>query len=83
MKKESKLIDTKEELLKNFSEEQMEIYNYYKNQFSYANEELYPVTKEDKKMILLEKTYKVMAGILKAEVAVSLLVVTFVFMFKR
>ena len=81
MKNKSNLIDTKEELIKNFSKEQMEIYNYYKSKFSYANEELYPVVKEDKELVFLENTYSVLKTIFKAEIVISLLVVTFVFIF--
>ncbi len=81
MKKESNIISTKDELVKNFSKEQMDIYNYYKSKFSYANEELYPVVKEDKEMLVLENTYKVLKKIFKAEVIASLIIVTFVFIF--
>lgn len=82
MKNESNLIDTKEELLKNFNEEQMKIYNYYKSKFSYANEELYPITREDKEMILLEKTCKILKSVLKYEAILSFFVITFMVMFK-
>ena len=81
MKKESNLISTKDELIKNFSEEQMELYNYYKSKFSYANEELYPTVREDKEMIFLEKTYKVLSVVFKTELVISLILATCVFVF--
>jgi len=81
MKENSNLISTKDELIKNFSEEQMKIYNYYKSKFSYANEELYPVVKEDKEMVVLEKVYNTLSVIFKAEIVVALAISTFVFVF--
>lgn len=83
MKKESNIISTKDELIKNFSKEQMEIYNYYKSKFSYANEELYPVVKEDKEMVTLENTYKLLKTIFKYEVIITLAIVSFVFIFNK
>ena len=81
MNKESNLISTKDELIKNFNEEQMQIYEYYKNKFSYANEELYPTVKEDKEMIILEKTYKLLSVVFKTELVISLILATCVFVF--
>ena len=82
MKKESNLIDTKEELIKNFTEEQMEIYEYYKSKFSYTDEQLYPTVKEDKEMMRLEKTYQVLQVIFKVEVFASIFVLAFVSLFQ-
>lgn len=81
MKKESNIIDTKENLIKNFSKEQMEIYNYYKSQFSYVDKELYPTIKEDKELIFLEKGCNILSSILKVELVLTLIIVTFVVMF--
>jgi hypothetical protein len=81
MKKESNMIDTKDELIKNFSKEQMEIYNYYKSQFSYSDTELYPVVKKDKEMMFLENGCNILSSILKVEVVLALIVVTFVVIF--
>lgn len=81
MKKESNMISTKDELIKNFSKEQMEIYNYYKSKFSYSDQALVPAQKEDKELIFLEKGCNVLSVIFKAELVLTLLVVTFVVMF--
>ena len=81
MKNKSNLINTKDELIKNFSKEQLEIYNYYKSKFSYADKELYPVVKEDRELLFLENSYKVLTNILKAEVVIALIIITVMFMF--
>lgn len=81
MKEKSNLISTKDELIRNFNKEQMEIYEYYKSKFSYANEELYPTVKEDKEMIFLENTYKVLSIVFKTEIVISLVLATCVFIF--
>ena len=47
MKKESNLIDTKDNMIKNFTKEQMEIYEYYKKQFVCADNESYPVVQNE------------------------------------
>ena len=80
MKKENN-ISTKDKLIKNFSKEQMEIYNYYKNKFENNDEELYPIVSEDKELTFLENSCKIFTKILKVEIVMGLLIATFVFMF--
>ena len=82
MKKESNLIDTKDELIKNFSKEQLEIYEFYKSKFSYADKDLYPVVKKDKELAFLENGCKLLTKVLKAEIVIALVVFTVMFMFK-
>ena len=48
MKEESNLIDTKENIVKKFTKEQMDIYNYYKKQFENSDNAIYPIAQEDK-----------------------------------
>lgn len=82
MKKEkSSIIDTKEELIKNFSKEQMEIYNYYKSQFSYNDNALIPVQKEDKELMMLEKSCDILSTIFKVQLVITLIIVTCIVMF--
>lgn len=75
MKENSNLIDTKDEIINNFTEEQKRIYEYYKNQFSYPNNELYPIEK-DKEILVLEKSYKVLKTVLKFETVLVLIIIT-------
>lgn len=73
MKKESNIIDTKENSVKNF------------------RRELYPAKRNDKEMLLaekeeraikrLEKTCDILSVLLKVEIAITLVVVTFAFIF--
>ena len=81
MKKKSNLIDTKDELIKNFSKEQLDIYNYYKSKFSYTDKELYPVVKKDRELAFLENSYKILTNILKAEIVIALIIFTAIFIF--
>lgn len=81
MKEKSNLINTKEKLLKNFSKEQMEIYNYYINKYSKSDEEFYPAVIEDKELKLLENGCSFLTKILKVEVVLGLIVATCIFMF--
>lgn len=76
----SSIIDTKEELIKNFSKEQMEIYNYYLNKFSKDDAKKYPAVIEDREIRFLENGCKILEKVLKVEVVVALLVGTFIFM---
>ena len=79
-KKRSSIIDTKEELIKNFSREQMEIYNYHKSKFSYVDPTLYPVVSEDRELRFLENGCNLLEKILKFEVVVALVVGTVIVM---
>lgn len=80
MKKENNLISTKDKLIENFTAEQLEIFEFYKSQFSY-NDKLLPVEKEDKELVFMEKTYNILQNIFKVEVILTLLVVTFAVIF--
>lgn len=73
-------ISTKDELIKNFTPEQMEIYNYYINKFN-NKDQTSLILAEDKEMLSYEKGCKILEKVLKAEVVVGLIVVTLVFMF--
>ena len=79
-KKRSSIIDTKEELIKNFSREQMEIYNYHKSKVSYINPTLYPVISEDKEIRFLENGCNILEKIFKFEVVVALIIGTVIVM---
>ena len=79
-KNRSSIIDTKEELIKNFSREQMEIYNYHKSKFSYINPTLYPVISEDKELRFLENGCNILEKIFKFEVVVALIIGTVIVM---
>lgn len=81
MKKESNLIDTKEKIIDSFSKEQMETYEYYKNSFSYSNEELYPVIEKDKELVLLEKWYDFLKKVFKIEAVLTLIILTIMIVF--
>lgn len=75
MKKEKNLISTKDELVKNFTPEQLEIFEYYKSKLSYND--LVPV-KEDNELIFMEKTYGVLQKVFKIEMVFALIVATIV-----
>ncbi len=45
------------------------------------HKELYPIEKEDKEIMRLEKTCDIMSILLKVEMVITLVVVTFAFMF--
>ena len=81
MKKESNIIDTKDNMIKNFTKEQMEIYEYYKKQFVCADNESYPVVQNDKEMVLLEKSYNILKTIFKVETVLALIIVTSMIIF--
>lgn len=79
--KKSNMISTKDELIRSFSKEQMEIYNYYKSKFCYSDQALVPMEKEDRELAILEKGCKILKIILKAEIVLGLAIATFVIMF--
>lgn len=79
-KKRSSIIDTKDELIKNFSREQMEIYNRYKSKFTYVDPNLYPTVSNDREIRFLENGCNLLEKVLKVEIVVALIVGTFVLM---
>ena len=79
-KNRSSIIDTKEELIKNFSREQMDIYNRYKSKFTYVDPNLYPIVNGDKEIRFLENGCKLLEKVLKVEIVVALVVGTFILM---
>lgn len=81
MNKKSNLNSTKDELIKNFSKEQLEVYNYYKSKFSYSGTELITVNKEDKEIAFLENSCSVLKTIFKVELVFALIILTFAIIF--
>ena len=75
---ENNKISTKDELIKNFSKEQLEIYNYYINYFN-ERDKLYPTVKENTEIEVYEKSYKILKNVLKAEVVLGLVIASIVF----
>ncbi len=81
MKEESNLIDTKENIVKKFTKEQMDIYNYYKKQFENSDNAIYPIAQEDKEILALEKSYNILKAIFKVETVLVLIIVTSMILF--
>lgn len=79
-KNRSSIIDTKEELIKNFSREQMEIYNRYKSKFTYVDPNLYPTVSNDREIRFLENGCKLLEKVLKVEIVAALIVGTIILM---
>jgi hypothetical protein len=75
---EDNKISTKDELIKNFSKEQLEIYNYYINYFN-ERDKLYPTVQENKEIEVYEKSYKILKTVLKAELVLGLVIASIVF----
>lgn len=76
MKKEKNLISTKDKLIENFTQEQLEIFEFYNSKFSH-NDELLPVEENDKELMFMEKTYGILKGLFKFELIFALIIVTF------
>lgn len=78
-------ISTKDELIKNFTDEQLAIYNYYLSKYNAGSNTSSSSTSlivaDDKQVQMLEKGCKILEKVLKAEVVVGLIVVTLVFVF--
>lgn len=81
MKKEKYEITTKDDIVKNFNQKELEVYNYYKSKLSYQGKELVPVYKEDKEIAFLENGYSFLKVAFKVEAVVALMIVTFAFVF--
>ena len=81
MKRKSNLNSTKDDLIKNFNQQQLEIYNYYKSKFSYSGTELITTDKQDREIGLLENSYNVLKAIFKAEIVMALIIFTFAIIF--
>ena len=78
MKKESNLIDTKENIMNNKEES----YNYYKSNLpACTDKEIYSLIKDDKEIALLEKGCNILGKILKVEAVITLIVITFAIIF--
>lgn len=75
---ENNKISTKDELIKNFSKEQLDIYNYYINYFN-ERDKLYPTVQDNKEIEVYEKSYKILKNVLKAEIVLGLIVASIVF----
>lgn len=78
MKKESNLNSTKDDLIKSFNQQQLEVYNYYKSKFSYSGTELITT---DKELTFLENGYSVLKTIFRVELIFALIILTFAIMF--
>ena len=81
MKKEKVEITTKDDIVKNFNQKELEVYNYYKSKFSYQGTELVPVYKEDKEITFLENGCNFLQVAFKVEAVVALVIFTFAFVF--
>mgnify|MGYP006864513949 CR=1 FL=1 len=81
MKKKSNLNSTKDDLIKNFNQQQLEIYNYYKSKFSYTGTELITIDKDDKEITFLENGYSALKSIFKVELVFALIIFTFAIIF--
>ena len=75
---ENNKISTKDELIKNFSKEQLDIYNYYINYFN-ERDKLYPTVQNNKDIEVYEKSYKILKTVLKAELVLGLVIASIVF----
>ena len=71
----------KENIIKDFTKEQMDIYNYYRKQFEKNDSTNYPIAQEDKEIMALEKSYKMLKSIFKIETVLALIIFTVMFLF--
>ena len=81
MKRKSNLNNTKDDLIKNFNQQQLELYNYYKSKFSYTGTELITTNKADKEITFLENGYSALKAIFKVELIFALIIFTFAILF--
>lgn len=81
MKRKNNVIDTKEHPIKNFSKEELERYDYYKNQLNYSDNECLALIKEDRAIETLEKSCNILTSIAKIQAVITLILLTFAFMY--
>ena len=81
MERKNNIIDTKENPKNKFRKEDLERYNYYKSQLNYSDKECYALVKEDRAIATLEKSCNVLASIAKIQAVITLVLLTFAFMY--
>lgn len=81
MERKNNIIDTKENPKKNFSQEELERFDYYKSQLHYSDKECYALIKEDRAIETLEKSCNILSSIAKVQAVITLILLTFAFMY--